>query len=1689
MSAWAFLRSALGIVALMMWGLAEAQALVIVDQRTEAATDPLGIDTAVPRFSWRLVAERRGVVQQAFRLLVEVADGGEWRPYWDSGKLNGSQPWVDYAGQALQSRSRYRWMVTVWDEQAEMSTSSIPAFFETAWLSPDEWTAEWIGAQPREDQALPSGLLGDVLGAAVGEFCRPVLVPGPLQFTNPERLQEYLEQHQGLCRQPRPAPLLRRAFYLDSVPERARLYISGLGYMETAINGVRLGGAAVLEPGFTDYARTVLYRSYDLSERLQVGENVIGVELGSGFYDYDVVSEWGLSRTDWRADPRLIAELHLSWSDGTERVIRSDSEWRTSDGPTRYDNINLGETYDARQRREGWSSPGFDASEWAAARPVDAPAGQLRAQAHPPIAVVEELDVVDTATPVPGVTVIDMGEQLTGWARIRVDAPAGVAVALTYGESLSNTGLVGTTSNFHIADQLQTDYFIADGNGPQSWTPRFSYKGFRYLQISGPLNTPYLGEVLEVRVERVRSDLQPTASFSSSHALINQIQAMVGRAIANNLHGIVTDTPVYEKNGWTGDGQLTAPTAMLQFDMRQFHRKWLRDILDAQTEEGEIPVTVPSGTQYGYTGVGWEPAWGATPAWDAALFVIPWEAWRRYGDERLIRESYSGMRRYLLGWLPRWSSGHIVSAGLGDHLAPSENPLPLADLLLAPSPLSELVSTAYAAEFARLMATFAGLLGRENDHALFQAEHSLYVAAFQAHYADPQTGLYRQTAGDEFSQTANVIALAFDLVPGPQRATVAAAVAEDVSARGGNLATGIVGTRYILEQLAAAGYVDIAFGIATQTDFPSWGEWVELGYTALSESWGESIRSRDHHMFGSIGQWFMEGLGGIRPLEPGYQRFTVRPEIPTEGLDFVSAHYDSIHGRIASRWDRLADGFRLHVQVPPNTRAEVILPRVPEPRVTEMGTGQSLRLEQAPGVAALGQWQGRHVVEVGSGNYIFEVIGKGPEARGVDNSRGGALGQFLVCILLLLAFRKWHLWPLLWGYLGVAQAQVPGGRTCLEELVPMSDGVRLHVWVSSVDPARPQPVLLELDSYANPDHANACPEFLPSDYFGQTFDPALLQSFTLVHASQRGSGASEGLFDMIGPDTQRDLSEVIAWAREQSWSNGRIVLTGQSGSGFAAHHGLAEPGVVAAMIFTSCADPYQCLRRGGVQNTLAEVYLEGTAEGYLRSLDDRLRLRTHQTPGVPAQLGAIAGALLQTRLRPLNDEWWQERSALAQLPAAQVPVLYTTEPYDIVFPYDAYLRTPNARLVLGFGHTSAEPIAASMGRYETMVRSVADRFLAHHGLGEKNQAESDPPVLSLINAGGGVRRYRQAEAYVREEAAWPLPDTRWTDLYLDPEISGSAASLNDGSLREVPPEDGFAVAPVLAVPDPKTDLRALSYLLGASVADLRVDELRGLTYSGPVFEQGVEINGPILLRVFAAASVPDFDWAVRLADVHPDGSSHFVTDGYLRASLREVDLAQSLHTADGELLLPWQPMHRRDPPAFDAMHEYLIRIEPTAHWFAPGHHIRLDILSFAASNTDLNPPQVPGLLRLAHGAASPSHLLLPLIPTRCAEARPMRADLPPLVPCAASWSSAVTTGRSSVAPDRASANPNVAGGGASLALLLLLSGGLYRGLRGYSARVWSICPERTPPGALSVRVLAIPLRAAGRTLRPAASAG
>lgn len=871
-------------------------------------SNPFGIDDPQPVLGWQMRSEQRGQAQSAYRVLVASA------PYllddsvgdvWDSGRVeSGQSVAVKYGGAALMSRTRYWWTVQVWDGAGQTSEWSEPAWFETALLDADLWQAQWIGdTQPVDSNPLPLGLS-------------------------------------------RPAPYLRKRFWVEDEPRQARAYVCGLGYHELYLNGQKVSDA-VLQPAFTRYDKRALYVVYDLSDLLRAGENVVGVVLGNGLFNQSADDAWYFERAPWRAAPKLLFQAHITRDNGSEQVIGSDESWQWAAGPILADSTRLGEVYDARRELPGWCSPGGSEEGWQPVQIVEPPMGELAAQAQPPVRVMQTLAPAHQARVPGGGLLVDFGQNFAGWARVRLQGPVGVEVRLAYGENLTPGGTLDRSNiaGLVFTGEVQVDRYILKGEGIEEYEPRFTYHGFQYVQIDAPGVT-----VVAVEGRVIHTAFQRAGQFACSDETINRLQRCTEWSYISNFAGYPTDCPQREKNGWTGDAHLAVDAGLFNFTSAPAYRKWLQDLADEQQPDGSLPGIVPTS--------GWGYQWGNGPCWDSASILIPWQVYLFRGDLGVLRQFYPMMRAYLEYMMERGPGG-IVRFGLGDWVPP------FGDAEDYTAPLAVL-ATAYAFVDARILARVAALLDEPQDARRYSEYAARVRGAFNKKYYDPVSGL---VAGG--SQTALAMALWAGLVEEEERPKVAVQLVAEIRQQKGRINAGIHGAKAAPNALAENGFHAAALSLITQPEYPGWVWWLGQGASTLWETW-DGQASRNHIMFGDISAWFYKYLAGIRPdaEQPGFRRIIIRPFMAPE-LEWVRAEHASPFGAIHSAWQQHTDEtgthFAMQVEIPVNTRAYVYLPKA-IPGSLQMD-GQAL--EGQNGLALARSHAGETVLDLGSGSYQF----------------------------------------------------------------------------------------------------------------------------------------------------------------------------------------------------------------------------------------------------------------------------------------------------------------------------------------------------------------------------------------------------------------------------------------------------------------------------------------------------------------------------------------------------------------------------------------------------------------------------------------------------------------------------------------------------------------------------------------------
>lgn len=710
----------------------------------------------------------------------------------------------------------------------------------------------------------------------------------------------------------RTAPIFRKKFNVSKCVEQAEIYICGLGLFELKINGV-LPDDSVLNPAHTQYSQAVLYRVFDITDLLHSGENEITVELGNSFFN-ETTDVWDWHKASWRASPRLIADLQIKYADSTEENVSTDSSWQvTLDGPTVANSIYLGETYDARRTE----------FEWAAAKAVDAPKGRLKLQNMPPIRRISEFKPKEIMRAENGSYIITAPEMMTGWAKIRINAPKGSEIAVTYGEKLTDDGYVQKIGKFEGHDgkwwpnsHIQHDVFISNGNIFE-FEPKFSYKGFRYIQID---NCDNLASD-DITLYRVANDVEVISEFSCSNELINNLHAIMRRTMLNNFQGKPTDTPVWEKNGWLGDANCALTAMMYNFDMSSYMASFVDTMADCFREYGSVPVMVPSAD--------WST--GNSPVWNT-IFVFAAEALMDYcGMDYYTRSLYPDLKAFAMNDIKELEAQNWVWGvrGLADWLSPMGE----ESMEIDPnsSEGAEICATAFIYGMLKAMIRIAEKLGENEDIPEYKNAADKIYSAFNEKFYKPDLKIYETTfwaqkgLRTKYRQTSNLLPLAFGLVPEEHKKAVAENLANDIINRGYHFDTGCIGTRFVLPVLFDNGYSDIAYKVLTQTTYPSWGFWVENGADSAWESWETATRSMNHYFLGTYDEALYTHIAGIRDVRSGYRTFTIKPALDC-GLEHAKATVKSPLGAVACEWKKKSDGsFEVKLEIPDGAEANIIL--------------------------------------------------------------------------------------------------------------------------------------------------------------------------------------------------------------------------------------------------------------------------------------------------------------------------------------------------------------------------------------------------------------------------------------------------------------------------------------------------------------------------------------------------------------------------------------------------------------------------------------------------------------------------------------------------------------------------------------------------------------------------------------------
>ncbi len=872
--------------------------------RCDDKSRPVAIAEAHPEFSWELEASSptlHGVKQTAYRIQVAERGFDSARAIlWDSGVVASSATQgVNYAGPQLAAGHEYAWRVGVWDERNRASGWSGP----TEWSQAPVWHAQWIAAHASDTDS-----------------------------------------------DSEPMPLLRKTFAISRRIKRAMLYASGLGQDELRLNGRKVS-EDVMTPGWSDYRKTIDYDSYDVTAMLRDGQNALGLMLGNGMYRVMKTPGRFTKFAGSFGQPKCIVQLEIEFTGGSSMEVLSDETWKTAPGPITFSSTYGGEDFDARLEPQGWDRAEFNDSAWHAVSAVDGPGGALIPEIAPPIRVMHTYTPVKVTHPKAGVTVYDLGQNFAGWPEIEVTGRVGATVKLIAGELLDKNGLAWQRSS----GSPQWFSYTLRGAGVETWHPRFSYYGFRYVQVEvSGADGPGSAQIVSLRGKAIHSTSRAVGEFASSDELLNRVHALILRAIENNAVSLFTDCPHREKLGWLEETHLMAPSLLYDFDFAGLYAATARNIADVQKSDGPKAGMVPEiAPQY----VVFEPKWDAfndSPEWGSAAVLAPWYVYERTGDRAFLAAQYEVMRKYA-AYLGTRAHDGIVDYGLGDWFDIGPGDPGVSQLTTA-----GVTGTAIYYQDLKALEKTAALLGKIGDSEEYARQAESEMAAFNAKFFDTARRRY-----DRGSQTAQAIALALGMAPDGECAAVLDALVADIRAHQNHTTSGEVGYHYEVEALLDGGRSDVLLDMLERTDAPSYGYILSQGATSLTEGWDGS-HSQDHFMLGSAEEWFYRGLGGINVnfAREGLERIELRPAAVGK-ITWVKTRYDSVMGPIESDWKRNGNEINYTFTIPPNATATIEIASGDARAATVNGVPAA----NAAGVMAERAEGNQMELTVGSGTY------------------------------------------------------------------------------------------------------------------------------------------------------------------------------------------------------------------------------------------------------------------------------------------------------------------------------------------------------------------------------------------------------------------------------------------------------------------------------------------------------------------------------------------------------------------------------------------------------------------------------------------------------------------------------------------------------------------------------------------------
>ena len=881
--------------------------------RCEMLVNPLGIDAVQPRLSWEITSTTQETMQTAYQILVAStaellnSDKGD---LWDSGKQASDESiHVRYAGKTLNSFGKCFWKVKVWTNNGD-SKWSPSGYWSMGLLKAVDWKGRWIGL----DRSFP---------------------------------WDKEDQFSRLS-----ARYFRKEFKVQKEIKSASVYIIGLGLYELFINGHKIGDQ-VLAPGPTDYNVGVKYNTFDVTAVLKNGLNAIGTTLGNGRF-YTMRQQYKPYKIKTFGYPKMRLNLLVEYVDGSKETIVTDDSWKvTADGPIRANNEYDGEEYDATKEMKGWNRVGFMDKTWLTAQFVQEAPGMPEAQMNENMKVMETIKPLSVKKLKPGVFIIDMGQNLSGWLKLKVTGKRNDQVKMRFAESLTPGGAIFVEN---LRDAKVTDVYTLKGVGTEIWEPSFVYHGFRYVEVTGYPGTPTI-QNFEGKV--VYDDMKTTGTFSTSNKTINQVYKNAYWGIRSNYKGMPVDCPQRnERQPWLGDRSTGAYGESFIFENGKMYAKWLDDIEQSQKSDGSIPDVAPSFWRY----------YGDNVTWPGTYLAIAEMLYQQYGDDAPIFKHYASMKK----WMDYMSANYLKNGLLtkdkyGDWCVPPES----KELIHSKDPARQtdgvLIATATYYRYLNTMQTFATLTGKIEDAKDFLARAEQMKAAFNLKFLNAETSKY-----DNNTVTANLLPLYFGLVPEKTSTKVFDNIVDKTMVENnGHISTGLIGTQQLMRGLSAFGRPDVAYKIATNTTYPSWGYMAEQGATTIWELWNGNtaspkMNSQNHVMLlGDLIIWYYENLAGIKAAAPGFKKIIMKPDM-IEGLDSVDASYQTNYGAIKSNWKKSANMFSWKISIPANTTAKIYLPAKDQKAVSEANNN----IKKLKFITMENQ---RAVYEIGSGDYSFLV--------------------------------------------------------------------------------------------------------------------------------------------------------------------------------------------------------------------------------------------------------------------------------------------------------------------------------------------------------------------------------------------------------------------------------------------------------------------------------------------------------------------------------------------------------------------------------------------------------------------------------------------------------------------------------------------------------------------------------------------